>query len=465
MLLYDKQKEIILSPARFKIVRAGRRSGKTTLETEEMAFEAVEESNRPIFYIAPTQTQARSIVWEIFKKRFHNIAEFNEQRMEIKVPTQDGQFNLIKLAGWENRENFRGLSAYHIVFDELDTMKDFFIGWQEIFRPALIDRGGKATFIGTPKKENPNLRRLERKTDPQSKEYDKDYASFHFTSNDNPFLPEDEKVKAKEELDFETYQQEIMANYLDNQGALFKYEALLDTFSNTIVKSSQRYMIVDVADDGSDKTTISCWEGLEEYKREAFEHLNSEAIIAKVKETASLERIPYSNICVDAIGVGSSVASSSFLDGIIGYKSSYAPIKTDMSIVQLPNVHYLDKASLTSDYKNLRSQCVFTLAEMCNTHQIASRVTGQFKEMILEELQCYQDASIGDGKRFATPKEDVKEIIGRSPDHSDTWIMRMYFVIRDNMLPGKSESLTEAVNAQKNKFNKNKANQIYNSAK
>lgn len=158
-----------------------------------------------------------------------------------------------------------------------------------------------------------------------------------------------------------------------------------------------------------------------------------------IRDFAVTEQIPHSHIAIDAIGVGAGVASASLLDGVIGFKSSYAPIKTDLNIVQLPNVGYTNDAKLTSDYKNLRSQCVFTLADLVNTHKIASRVDGQFKELIIEELQAYQDASKGDGKRFATPKDDVKEMIGRSPDHSDTWLMRMYFVVMERMQPEQSE--------------------------
>ena len=106
----------------------------------------------------------------------------------------------------------------------------------------------------------------------------------------------------------------------------------------------------------------------------------------------------------------------------------------------MPNVGYLpDSSILVSEYKNLRSQCVFTLAQYVNDHKISSRVGGMFKEMTIEELSTYQDVSSGDGKRMATKKEDVKEIIGRSPDHSDTWIMRMYFEIMNNALPIKPE--------------------------
>ena len=160
------------------------------------------------------------------------------------------------------------------------------------------------------------------------------------------------------------------------------------------------------------------------------------------------------------------MASSSYLDGIIGYKSSYSAIKTDQDIVRLPNVNYLPNAQgLTSDYRNLRSQCIFTLAYLVNNHKIASRVEGKFKEVIIEELGAYQDVSTGDGKRMATQKEDVKEIIGRSPDHSDTWLMRMYFEVRDKVLPGQSEEMSAVINKQIAHFQKVKNNLNNNSTR
>ena len=432
-LLHPHQQQINLRGRRFNVIRGGRRGGKTKYEIEKLTHKAVSKKDRVVFYIAPTAIQARNIIWEGLKAKLNGIGTINEVRLEIKVPTQDKGFSLIKVAGWENRENFRGQPAHHITFDETDTMKDFFIGWQEIFRPALIDTGGTADFIGTPKKENPNLRRLEKLADK-----DPDWGCFHFTSWDNPTLPREELEKAQKEMDADTYKQEIMAEYVDNAGALFHYDSLIDVFSNTITKDKEKYLIIDVADDGSDKTVFSRWEGLEEYKREEFAHMNTENIVDKTREIQTEDKIPMSQTLVDAIGVGAGVASNSRLTGIIGYKSSYAPIKTDQSIVQLPNVHYLKGAPLTSEYANLRSQCVFTLADHVNNHNIASRVEGEFREKTIEELALYQDASKGDGKRMATQKEDVKESLGRSPDHSDTWIMRMYFVIRGRMVKDES---------------------------
>lgn len=459
MKLYDKQKLIVASNARFKVCRSGRRSGKSTVAIEIMLFTSISRKGRNVFYISPNMKQSRAIIWEALKTRLNGLGKLNESRLEVELPTTDGGISRIFLSGFEARENFRGLRADLIIFDEVDTCADFFIGWQEIFRPSLIDTQGSALFIGTPKKENPNLRRLEKIA-----QTDRDYATFHFTSLDNPFLPQEEKDKAKKELDYDTYQQEIMAEYLDNAGSLFKYDALVDVFSNTVVKENGKYLIVDIADDGSDKTIFSFWEGLEEYKREEYERLNTENIIMKIREYASQDRIPYSHIAVDAVGVGAGVGSSSMLDGIIAYKSSYSPIKTDMDIVRLPNQGILRDANLVSDFKNLRSQCIFELARLINDHKIASKVTGRQKEVIIEELSNYQNSSEGDGKRMATQKEKVKEIIGRSPDASDTWIMRMYFVIRNQMLPDSGE-IGVIAKKQQSIFTRNKNNRIINSAR
>ena len=460
--LHDKQKKIVQTSARFKVVRAGRRSGKTILEVEDMVFDAVQDSDRNVFYIAPTQTQARSIIWEMLKKRLAGVGKPNESRLEMRVPTQKGGASRIFVAGWENRENFRGLKAHKIVFDEVDTMRDFFIGWQEIFRPALTDTRGTAVFIGTPKKENPNLRRLEKLA-----QEDNDFAIFHFKTEDNPHVPKDEIEKAKNELDYETFKQEFLAEYIENQGALFRYTSLIDVFTNTVTKDGNKYLMVDVADDGSDKTVFSFWEGLEEYRREEYENLNTEGVITEIRQFAAQERIPMSHIVVDAIGIGAGVASSSLLSGIVGYKGSYSAIKTDRNIIKLPNQGYINDpmSPLITDFRNLRSQCIFMLADKVNNHEIASRIDGRFKEYIIEELSTYQDASKGDGKRMAMTKQDVKEIIGRSPDHSDTWQQRMYFEVLKRALPKQDEEESVILKKQASQFQRNITNFKNNSTK
>ncbi len=475
LIPHPKQREIIQSEKRFKAIRAGRKGGKTLLEVENISYKAISsikrlnifqkefKTGRKILYIAPTRIQAETIVWSQLKSRLHGVGVPNESKLVMKVPNEDGEISYIYVGGWENRENYRGLTdVIHITVDEVDTLTNFFSSWKDIFRPLFIDTRGTADFIGTPKKENPNLKRLEKEFS-----QDENSACFHFTSFDNPHIPVEELNLMKEEYkgDMESYRQEVLAEHIEHTGALFNYSSIVDVFSNTIDKDEKKYLIVDIADDGTDKTKFSFWEGLEEYRRETFERLNTEGIIAKIREYASSDRIPFSHIAVDAIGVGAGVATSSLLDGIIGFKSSYGAIKTDMNIVLPPNAGILSTNSLTTDYKNLRCQCIFTLADLVNNHKIASRISGISKEYIIEELNTYQDVSKGDGRRMATMKEDIKASLGRSPDDSDTWIMRMYFEIMKRVIPDKGIEDNRISETQINQFEINKTNFINQSNK
>lgn len=476
MKLHSKQREVVLSPKRFKIVRAGRKAGKSALEIETLCYKAMVSASklglsktkfatgRKVIYVAPTQDQARRIVWEALKTRLANIGTSNEQQLIMKVPNEDGETTTIYVGGYENRENYRGLTdVVHITFDELDTLKDFFVAWREIFRPLFLDTRGTADFIGTPKKESGNLRRLEKESVNAV-----DWACFHFTSRDNPHIPSDEidAMEKEYENDRTTYRQEVLAEYVENAGALFKYSALQDMFTNVLQQNAARYMTVDIADDGQDCTVFAMWDGLTCFDIETHNHSTTEMVIATIRELAAKHRIPYSNIAVDAIGVGAGVATSSLLSGVVGFKSSFAPIKTDIDPTRLPSVHYTKEASLSSEYKNLRSQCVFTLSKYINNHEIACTVKdSRIQEMLIEELFAYQDASKGDGKIMALQKDEVKQIIGRSPDLSDTFIERCYFILRDKMLPNQGEDAARLLEQMEWQFRKNQDNQSYNNAR
>jgi len=142
MNLHDKQKQIVASDARFKVARAGRKGGKTALEVETICYKALVSasklnltkttfaSGRKVLYIAPTMIQARNIIWSALKSRLHGIGTANEATLQMKVPNEDGEETTIFVGGWENRENYRGMTdVVHITFDETDTLKDFFLSW------------------------------------------------------------------------------------------------------------------------------------------------------------------------------------------------------------------------------------------------------------------------------------------------------------------------------------------------
>ncbi len=215
MLLTPAQKVIAKDTHRFRVVNCGRRFGKTTLAAEEIKGKVLYKASR-IAYVAPTYQQSRDIMWELLKKELGPIAtNINESRLEIKTLGKGGE-SLIILRGWESIETLRGQQFDFIVIDEIASMRNWKINWQEVIRPTLTDTQGSALFISTPKGFNHfyDLYNLERG--------DIDYKSFHFSSYDNPHLPIEELDKAKRELTEDRFSQEYLADFRRTEGLVYK---------------------------------------------------------------------------------------------------------------------------------------------------------------------------------------------------------------------------------------------------
>ena len=216
MELHKPQAIIAEDTHRFRVVNCGRRFGKTTLSVEEIKGKAFAKPSR-IAYIAPTYQQARDIAWEMLKKELDPIiAKVNESRLELEVKTQTGEISKLFLRGWESIETLRGQQFDFLVIDEIASMRNFWMHWQEVVRPTLTDTQGEALFISTPKGYNHfyDLYQKEGK--------DKDFKSFSFTTYDNPFIPPKEIDKAKEEITEDRFAQEYMADFRKMEGLVYK---------------------------------------------------------------------------------------------------------------------------------------------------------------------------------------------------------------------------------------------------
>lgn len=216
MILTPAQSLIAKDTHRFRVLRCGRRFGKTILKVEEIKGKALSKPNK-IAYIATTIQQARDIVWqELLKELRGAIIKTNEARLEILTKTLQGGESQISLRGWENIETLRGLSFDFLGLDEIALMRRFWITWEEVLRPTLTDRKGEAMFSSTPKGFNHFY-------DLCNKELtDKDFKSFHFTTWDNPHIPREEIEQAKATMSEEAFLQEYEASFVKMQGLVFK---------------------------------------------------------------------------------------------------------------------------------------------------------------------------------------------------------------------------------------------------
>ena len=211
---HSKQAAFRASPAKRAVICAGRRAGKTT----GVAMVAVEAllAGRRVLEAAPTLEQTEAF-WESCKQYLAElivagILYKNESRHILEMPT--GARIRTKTA-WD-ADSLRGDYADLLILDEYATMDAS--AWELVGAPMLLDNDGDAVFISTPKRRNHFHKLFMRAQADESGRW----AAFHFTSHDNPHLSAEALDEITADLTEDAYKQEILAQFLESSGAVFR---------------------------------------------------------------------------------------------------------------------------------------------------------------------------------------------------------------------------------------------------
>lgn len=227
-VLHAKQEEFINSPAKRKIIRAGRRGGKTVGAGIYAVYKFLRE--RRVLYGAPTTDQLNRFWVTVCRALRDPIA----RRVIYKNETE----HILEIRGTEirirgktcwNADTLRGDYADDLILDEWQLMDED--AWNLVGAPMLLDNNGDALFIYTP----PSLhsRSASKATDPQHasklfKKYqmlhetDPRYAAFHFRSMDNPYISKAALSEISKDMTSLAYRLEILAEDVDEAlGALW----------------------------------------------------------------------------------------------------------------------------------------------------------------------------------------------------------------------------------------------------
>ena len=207
------QQEVWNDETRFKIVAAGRRTGKSRLAAWMLILRALQTEKGHVFYVAPTQGQARDIMWQTLLE-LGNPVIVNSHINNLQLKLVNGA--TISLKGADRPETMRGVSLRFLVLDEYADMKPEV--FEQILRPALADQKGDALFIGTPMGRNHfyDLYQYGELGD------DPTYKTWHFTSYSNPLLDSEEIDVAKKSMSSYAFRQEFMASFEARGSEMFK---------------------------------------------------------------------------------------------------------------------------------------------------------------------------------------------------------------------------------------------------
>ncbi len=226
--LHPKQSDVFESKARFKVVPAGRRGGKTFLAKVMLISEGMRtEMNAAssdakydlctgdcnVAYVAPTFKQARQIMWGPLTYALGEMKpSCSETDGVIRLPNN----RKIYISGADNYDNLRGNKFSFVILDEFAQMNPSI--WEYVLRPALMDVAGGCLFIGTPEGKNHFYELF------LAAQKRHGWEVFQFSSSENPYIPKTELEDIALDMSDEAQAQELRASFTAAGGTSLKSE-------------------------------------------------------------------------------------------------------------------------------------------------------------------------------------------------------------------------------------------------
>jgi len=208
-LSYHNRKE------RYAILVCHRRAGKTVATLNDLIRRAIHIPNGKLAYIAPFYSQAKDVAWDYLKHYAAPILAAPPNESELRIALVNG--SEIRLYGADNPDRLRGLGFDAIICDEFADWRSGV--WSEVLRPALADRQGSVTFIGTPKGHNEffQLWQIAKSSD--------SWFKLELKASDTQLIQQEELDEAREAMSKDQYAQEWECSFdAAIQGAFYAEE-------------------------------------------------------------------------------------------------------------------------------------------------------------------------------------------------------------------------------------------------
>jgi len=170
-------------------------------------------SGKPVGIWFPTY----KMLAETWRNFIHVFAPITKSKLEQEHRIQCVTGGVIEMWSLEN-ESARGRKYARAIIDEAALVPDLMDKWNAVIRPTLVDYRGDAFIKSTPKGRNAFWQMWTWGQDPQNKEW----MSWKFPTENNPFIPPDEVIAMRATMPERIFQQEIMAEFMDDAGGIFR---------------------------------------------------------------------------------------------------------------------------------------------------------------------------------------------------------------------------------------------------
>lgn len=300
---FPAQQQIFDSPAQYVIVPKGRRFGLTKGTANNYIKLALLGEFKKGLWVDTINANIEKYVERYFIPALRKLSPRHELwNWRIQQKILEIKDSYIDFRSVDKPENIEGFGYDYAFLNEAGIiLKDEYL-WNNAIRPMLWDYKCKTIIGGTPKGQGVFHELAQRGQDPEQS----DFAYFHFTSFDNPYLPKDVIEEDMKSMPQRVIDQEIYAKFLDDTGIVFRGVgdvAMLDPKGQPPEPEHIYVMGADLAK-LVDYTVLAVYDRGNNHQvyQMRFNHLEWPFIRSKIKETSK----KYNNalVMLDSTGVG-----------------------------------------------------------------------------------------------------------------------------------------------------------------
>jgi hypothetical protein len=418
-----------------------RRHRKTTLAINLLIREACTYPNAKYIYTSPYQAETRKIVWDdptMLKNALPDKSEMDYKTNETKMLITFANGSMIQFGGTDEPDSLRGIDAIGIVCDEKALQKE--VVWTEILMPVIMGElpphlKGTGAFrwvmnLYTPKGINHATIGFDKAcclstggTLPDHGKAEKmkpGYFASRLDAELTDIMSPAALEIARDEAPFVIYEQEFRCKRTTQEERTLITSAMLKALNaivwnpiNAGFHETKKIISIDPAF-GGDICDLKAIENncIKDHKKE-YPHKTHE-IVAAAKLMAM--ELGTKNMIVDCIGNGKGVADLLAQDA-----ANY-------------NVQYFNSAEKPTDAPTSKGQDKSLFAnKKAEAAYYASTVIKAQRAGVIDDPELLRQIPVAtqyninrSGQILLRSKDEVKKVLGCSPDSSDSYIQGLW---------------------------------------
>jgi hypothetical protein len=308
---FPAQQSIFACPARFTIVCKGRRFGLTRGAANNFIKKALKGEFKRGLWVDTVNANIERYIERYFLPALQKLPDgsyhWRQQQKILEIKDSYIDFRSV-----DNPENIEGFEYDEWFLNEAGIILKNEYLYNNAIKPMLWTEHTHGVIGGTPKGRGLFEQLYNRGLDKDQP----NYASFHFTSFDNPYVPHDILMQDMKDMPERVVKQEIYAEFLDDTGIVFRGVRDIAVLSPKEQEAGHIYVIGADLAKVQDYTVLTVYDRKDNHQVYQMRFNQLEWPFQKTKIKDLSDKFNHALVIIDSTGVGEPIYEDLVRSGV-----------------------------------------------------------------------------------------------------------------------------------------------------